>query len=170
MSISFQVFSQIKMTPTTAAGLVNFLTHFLVMVTASSKKGGETPPRDETTPHDETTPSDESDENGHLPGGLPMISDSAFSLLILIYVSIAFCFVFFMFCWKTDAAIDTKKGLQRQCVLMTNNLNEADRKKREAKMGYVVEDTSSCVGVIPPTPTPPHMSKVDEEDEETSPV
>ena len=38
---------------------------------------------------------------GHQPGGLPMISDSAFSLVTLIYVSIAFLFVFFMFCWRT---------------------------------------------------------------------
>ena len=39
---------------------------------------------------------------GHVPGGLPMISDSAFSLTILIYVSVAFLLVFFLFCWKTQ--------------------------------------------------------------------
>ena len=33
-------------------------------------------------------------------GGMPLMSDSLFSLIILIYVSVAFLFVFFMFCWK----------------------------------------------------------------------
>ena len=158
--------------------IIIFLTSLRAIVNASSDGDGDP---DNLTP-DETSAPDESGHNidpseGHLPGGLPMISDSAFSLLILIYVSIAFCFVFFMFCWKTESAENTKKGLQRQCVLMTNNLNEAERKKREAKLGYIpqddmdmMEDGNSCVGVIPPTPTPPHMSKLEEEDEETSSV
>ena len=37
---------------------------------------------------------------GHVPGGLPMISDSAFSLTILIYVSVAFLLVFSCFVGK----------------------------------------------------------------------
>jgi hypothetical protein len=36
----------------------------------------------------------------HRDGGLPLISDSVFSLIIMIYVLLAFFFVFFLFCWK----------------------------------------------------------------------
>ena len=34
-------------------------------------------------------------------GGMPLMSDSLFSLIILVYVSVVFLFVFFMFCWKS---------------------------------------------------------------------
>ena len=57
---------------------------------------------------------------GHVPGGLPMISDSAFSLTILIYVSVAFLLVFFLFCWKTNGGSGNAEDLKNQCVLMTN--------------------------------------------------
>ena len=40
-------------------------------------------------------------------GGMPLISDSLFSLVILLYVSIAFLFVFFMFCWKSGSSDGT---------------------------------------------------------------
>ena len=33
-------------------------------------------------------------------GGLPLISDSVFSLIIMLYVLFAFLFVFFLFCWR----------------------------------------------------------------------
>jgi hypothetical protein len=33
-------------------------------------------------------------------GPLPTITDSVFSLIILIYVSVIFVFMFFSFCWK----------------------------------------------------------------------
>uniref|UniRef100_A0A0K2U126 Uncharacterized protein n=1 Tax=Lepeophtheirus salmonis TaxID=72036 RepID=A0A0K2U126_LEPSM len=38
----------------------------------------------------------------HESGGLPMISDSAYSLVILIYVSLSFLCIFFLFCWKSS--------------------------------------------------------------------
>jgi len=73
----------------------------------------------------------------HVPGGLPMISDSAFSLTILIYVSVAFLLVFFLFCWKTNGNgnvnATSEETLKQQCPLMTNNPPEPN--------------------VIPPTPT-----------------
>ena len=37
---------------------------------------------------------------GHRDGGLPLISDSLFSLIIMLYVLLAFVFVFFLFCWR----------------------------------------------------------------------
>ena len=36
----------------------------------------------------------------HKDGGLPLISDSVFSFIIMVYVLLAFFFVFFLFCWK----------------------------------------------------------------------
>ena len=62
-----------------------------------------------------------------------MISDSAFSLTILIYVSVAFLLVFFLFCWKTNANSGNPEDLKQQCVLMTNAPAEPQ--------------------IIPPTPT-----------------
>ena len=41
---------------------------------------------------------------GHKEGGLPLISDSVFSLIIMLYVLLAFFFVFFLFCWKRGPA------------------------------------------------------------------
>uniref|UniRef100_A0A0K2T713 Uncharacterized protein n=1 Tax=Lepeophtheirus salmonis TaxID=72036 RepID=A0A0K2T713_LEPSM len=58
--------------------------------------------------------------NWHRSGGLPMISDSAFSLIILIYVSIPFLCMFFLFCWKTAETEDENKLGQSNCPLMTN--------------------------------------------------
>ena len=56
------------------------------------------------------------------PGGLPMISDGAFSLVTMIYVSIAFLFVFFAFCWKNiDSKTNSKEVQQNEgttCPLM----------------------------------------------------
>ena len=75
-------------------------------------------------------------KSGHVPGGLPMISDSAFSLTILIYVSVAFLLVFFLFCWKTNGNGvngSSEETLKQQCPLMTNNPPEPN--------------------IIPPTPT-----------------
>ena len=40
-------------------------------------------------------------EGPYKRGGMPLMSDSLFSLIILIYVSVAFLFVFFMFCWRS---------------------------------------------------------------------
>merc|ERR1711990_820482 len=41
---------------------------------------------------------------GHKDGGLPLISDSLFSLIIMLYVLLAFIFVFFLFCWRRGGA------------------------------------------------------------------
>jgi len=38
--------------------------------------------------------------DNYVEGGLPILSDAVFSLIIMIYVSGAFFFVFFLFCWK----------------------------------------------------------------------
>jgi hypothetical protein len=59
-----------------------------------------------------------------IPGGLPIMSDTVFSLIILVYVSVAFCIVFFLFCWKASHGRPTQNGyvLKQECPLMTNEI------------------------------------------------
>ena len=63
-------------------------------------------------------------EGPYEKGGMPLISDSLFSLVILIYVSVAFLFVFFMFCWKNgnngSNTLDSKGTNENlKCPLMS---------------------------------------------------
>ena len=55
-------------------------------------------------------------------GGLPMMSDSLFSLIILVYVSVTFCIVFFLFCWKATNGRNGQLEFKQQCPLMTNEI------------------------------------------------
>lgn len=57
------------------------------------------------------------------PGGLPLMSDAAFSLITMIYVSCAFLFIFFAFCWnnhypKGDVKGGPKNTNKVNCLLM----------------------------------------------------
>ena len=67
-------------------------------------------------------------------------------------MSIAFLFVFFMFCWKSDSREGGGKG-ERQCVLMANNVNGAATGGEAAAGGMETM-------VIPPTPPPPLQGQV----------
>lgn len=56
---------------------------------------------------------------------LPLMSDAAFSLITMIYVTIAFLFVFFAFCWNNHYPKGNPKNTQRSkrnpsCPLMGN--------------------------------------------------
>ena len=61
----------------------------------------------------------------HEPGcPLPLMSDAAFSLVVMIYVIISFLFVFFAFCWNNHYPRSDSKGAQRtkgklSCPLIT---------------------------------------------------
>merc|ERR1719193_1278900 len=59
----------------------------------------------------------------HRDGGLPLISDSVFSLIIMIYVLLAFFFVFFLFCWRRgpDRPFPSSKGVS-ECLLQDDGL------------------------------------------------
>ena len=55
----------------------------------------------------------------HRDGGLPLISDSLFSLIIMLYVLLAFVFVFFLFCWRRgpdQTLLETKVRLGRWSI------------------------------------------------------
>ena len=75
--------------------------------------------------NDNTQQSDNEPSGPYERGGMPLMSDSVFSLIILIYVSVAFLFVFFMFCWRngngraagTLAGMGTNGNLK--CPLMS---------------------------------------------------
>ena len=51
-----------------------------------------------------------------------MMSDSLFSLIILVYVSVTFCIVFFLFCWKATNGRNGQLDFKQQCPLMTNEI------------------------------------------------
>ena len=55
----------------------------------------------------------------HKDGGLPLISDSVFSLIIMIYVLLAFFFVFFLFCWRRGPEISSHKVLFTSLFVLT---------------------------------------------------
>ena len=119
-----------------------------------SKKGASAASSDDD--HDVTE--EEGDpfkpKTGHRPGGLPMISDSAFSLTILIYVSVAFLLVFFLFCWKTNGnnggnGGNGNEGLVKECPLLTNDQIISPPK--------IIPPTPSCDGQFVDI----EMSKID---------
>ena len=39
----------------------------------------------------------------HSSGGVPNITDAAFSVIVVFYVSVTFCFVYFAFCFYNTA-------------------------------------------------------------------
>jgi hypothetical protein len=65
---------------------------------------------------------------GHVSGGLPMITDAVFSVIVVFYVSLSFCFVYFMFCWGSTDAVGKRKP-EKQCVLMA--VAEAEKADKE---------------------------------------
>ena len=75
--------------------------------------------------HSDVTSIDGVQEGPYAKGGMPLISDSLFSLVILIYVSVAFLFMFFMFCWKNGNSVSAdgtnNKGtnVDLKCPLMS---------------------------------------------------
>ena len=82
-----------------------------------------------------------------------MISDSAFSLTILIYVSVAFLLVFFLFCWKSNGngGGNGSDGLVKECPLLTNDQIISPPK--------IIPPTPSCDGQFVDI----EMSKIDNE-------
>jgi len=107
-------------------------------------------------------------------GGMPLISDSLFSLVILLYVSISFLFVFFMFCWKSgnsDGTTDQmgSKGTNGNLTCPLISLEDIIGGKRQQDkpqsimmniLNKEINDEFSMSGImrepsiIPPTPTP----------------
>ncbi|CAB4063718.1 unnamed protein product [Lepeophtheirus salmonis] len=61
-------------------------------------------------------------------GPLPLISDSVFSLIILIYVGVIFVFMFFSFCWK-EPEPPPPDPAHKNIPMITTLLEEMERKE-----------------------------------------
>ena len=70
----------------------------------------------EEAEHEELAPPD------HKDGGLPLISDSVFSLIIMVYVLLAFFFVFFLFCWRRGPELSTHKVKLTSLFVLTHDM------------------------------------------------
>ena len=64
---------------------------------------------------------------------MPTISDSLFSLIILIYVGVIFVFMFFSFCWKEPELPAPDPCETKGIPMITEIMAEEERKKEEAE-------------------------------------
>ena len=69
----------------------------------------------------------------HEEGPMPTISDSLFSLIILIYVGVIFVFMFFSFCWKEPELPAPDPCETKGIPMITEIMAEEERKKEEAE-------------------------------------
>ena len=68
----------------------------------------------------------------HVEGPMPTISDSLFSLIILIYVSVIFVFMFFSFCWK-EPDPPPPDPAHKNIPMITSMLEEMEKQELENK-------------------------------------
>lgn len=64
---------------------------------------------------------------GYHEGPHPLISDSLFSLIILIYVAITFSYIFYAFCWRSP---DPPKEDDKNLPMITDMLNEVEHQTK----------------------------------------
>lgn len=64
-------------------------------------------------------------------GPHPLISDSLFSLIIFIYVSVTFLYIFYAFCWRTE--VHKPMPDNRDLPMITEMLDAVDQKDIEKK-------------------------------------
>ena len=65
-------------------------------------------------------------------GPMPTISDSLFSLIILIYVSVIFVFMFFSFCWK-EPEPPPPDPAHKNIPMITSLIEEMEKQEAENK-------------------------------------
>jgi len=69
--------------------------------------------------------------DGYKEGPHPIVSDSLFSLIIFIYVSITFSYMFYAFCWRgTETKPPPPEG-DKDLPMITEMLNEVDNQTKE---------------------------------------
>ena len=78
------------------------------------------------------------------PGGLPLMSDAAFSLITMIYVSCAFLFIFFAFCWnnhypKGDVKGEARNMNKQNCLLMPKDDTLGGFNEEEDNLKQIVD-------------------------------
>lgn len=71
----------------------------------------------------------------HSSGGVPAMTDAVFSVIVVFYVSVTFCFVYFAFCWKNTGSANSRgsrkggrnnrrgkgQNKSRQCILVNES-------------------------------------------------
>ena len=67
-----------------------------------------------------------------MDGPMPTISDSLFSLIILIYVGVIFVVMFFAFCWK-EPEPPPPNPAHKNIPMITSMLEEMEKQEMEAK-------------------------------------
>ena len=109
----------------------------------------------EEAEHEELAPPD------HKDGGLPLISDSVFSLIIMVYVLLAFFFVFFLFCWRRGPELSTHKvKLTSLFVLTCHNIYSRAPDLTVCCKERPPRPRQSSPRPHPPRRTPPPSSRI----------
>jgi len=67
---------------------------------------------------------------GYRDGPMPILSDSVFSLIILIYVSVIFIFMFFAFCWR-EPEPPPPDPAHKNIPMITSILDEMEKQEAE---------------------------------------
>ncbi len=79
-----------------------------------------------------------------MDGPMPTISDSLFSLIILVYVLVIFVFVFFSFCWK-EPQPPPPNPAHKNIPMITTMLDEMEKAEAEAKKSIEVRHKQGLV-------------------------
>lgn len=92
-------------------------------------EGGQTDWQDPFTFHNDSAKREP--PTYYKEGPLPTISDSLFSLIILLYVGVIFIFMFFAFCWK-EPHPPPPDPAHKNIPMITSMLEEMEKQEREA--------------------------------------
>merc|ERR1712008_84345 len=77
-------------------------------------------------------------------GPMPTISDSLFSLIILIYVGVIFVFMFFAFCWKEPEPPPSDPA-HKNIPMITSMLDEMEKAALAAEAAAAAKNSSEML-------------------------
>ena len=78
-----------------------------------------------------------------MDGPMPTISDSLFSLIILIYVGVIFVVMFFAFCWK-EPEPPPPNPAHKNIPMITSMLEEMEKQEMAAKAAEVAAEEEAA--------------------------
>lgn len=79
----------------------------------------------------------------YIDGPMPTISDSLFSLIILIYVGVIFVVMFFAFCWK-EPEPPPPNPAHKNIPMITSMLEEMEKQEMAAKAAEVASEAEEA--------------------------
>merc|ERR1719411_1276898 len=124
--------------PTICYGLVGFLEATSLASQASQsdrigvKKDDHLPSEEWIDPFTYPNGTRKVPPSSYKDGPMPTISDSLFSLIILIYVGVIFIFMFFAFCWK-EPEPPPPDPAHKNIPMITSMLDEMEKQIEENK-------------------------------------